>query len=499
MTSEDDLRRLANGVLWPGFLGRSAPAWLLDELRAGLAGVVYFAQNVGDELERLSSDLRAANPDILIGIDEEGGSVTRLETTNGSTVLGAAQLGFLDDLDATRATGAEIARRLQAVGVNAQLGPDVDVNTDPRNPVIGVRAFGDDAELVSRHGVAQVEGIQASGAVAACVKHFPGHGDTHLDSHHDLPTLRLTEQQLAEHRAPFVAAIAAGVDMIMTAHIVIEQFGPLPATLNAEILGGLRADGFEGVIVTDALDMAAIRETYGLGAGAVMALQAGADLLCIGNPTNPGDAMAPDQDERDFFAVQSAVIAALRDGTLSHETVQAAGERVADLGRRTAAAARTTAPVPDELDAEPIALRATTVLGDQSPTLAASAVVLDARRRATFAVDSNGGYLPAILASGGHIIRVDPESADDGERAAAVAAAVADPAERVVVLVDRIAVDESQRQVVATVAAAGVDAAVVNTGIPVTTLSEAGSLPVVQVRASSRLSALAARAVLIWD
>ena len=497
MTSEDDLRRLANGVLWPGFLGRSAPAWLLDELRAGLAGVVYFAQNVGDELERLSSDLRAANPDILIGIDEEGGSVTRLETTNGSTVLGAAQLGFLDDLDATRATGAEIARRLQAVGVNAQLGPDVDVNTDPRNPVIGVRAFGDDAELVSRHGVAQVEGIQASGAVAACVKHFPGHGDTHLDSHHDLPTLRLTEQQLAEHRAPFVAAIAAGVDMIMTAHIVIEQFGPLPATLNAEILGGLRADGFEGVIVTDALDMAAIRETYGLGAGAVMALQAGADLLCIGNPTNPGDAMAPDQDERDFFAVQSAVIAALRDGTLSHETVQAAGERVADLGRRLAS----VRPDGDAtvFDAQELADRAVTVRAGESLAPAPSAVVVDARKRASFAVDSAASYVSTVLAAGGTVLRIDPDRATDAERAAAIAAAVADAAARIIVLVDRVAVDPSQRDVVSAIASTGADAVVVNTGIPLADDAAQWPIPLVEVRASSRLAALAARRLLVRD
>ncbi|HZU92290.1 MAG TPA: glycoside hydrolase family 3 protein, partial [Microbacterium sp.] len=105
----DDLTRLANGVLWPGFLGTTAPDWLLDELRDGLAGVVYFGQNIGDDLGTLSARILDANPAALIGIDEEGGSVTRLETATGSTLPGAAQLGRLDDVLATEATGAELA------------------------------------------------------------------------------------------------------------------------------------------------------------------------------------------------------------------------------------------------------------------------------------------------------------------------------------------------------------------------------------------------------
>lgn len=168
----DDLERLANGVLWPGFFGTEAPQWLRDELREGLAGVVYFGQNVGEGLPALSAAILDANPDALIGIDEEGGSVTRLESATGSTVPGAAQLGLLDDLVASEKTGAELARRVRAVGANVVLGPVADVNTDPRNPVIGVRAFGDDEALVSRHVVATIDGIQ-DGAVAACVKHFP--------------------------------------------------------------------------------------------------------------------------------------------------------------------------------------------------------------------------------------------------------------------------------------------------------------------------------------
>lgn len=261
----DELERLANGVLWPGFFGTEAPAWLRDELREGLAGVVYFGQNVGEGLPALSAQILDANPNALIGIDEEGGSVTRLESATGSTVPGAAQLGLLDDLVASEETGAELARRVRAVGANVVLGPVADVNTDPRNPVIGVRAFGDDEALVSRHVVATIDGIQ-DGAVAACVKHFPGHGDTHMDSHHSLPEITLDLEEFERvHLEPFRAAIDAGVDAVMTAHIVVPAWGEQPATLNPRVLGMLRDWGYDGVIITDALDMAAIRETVGLG------------------------------------------------------------------------------------------------------------------------------------------------------------------------------------------------------------------------------------------
>lgn len=145
------------------------------------------------------------------------------------------------------------------------------MNTDPRNPVIGVRSFGSDEELVARHVQAAVDGLQSNG-VAACVKHFPGHGDTHLDSHHSLPEISLGIDEFERvHLEPFRAAIAAGVDAIMTAHIVVPAWGEEPATLNPRVLGMLRDWGFDGVIISDALDMAAIRETVGIGQGAARA------------------------------------------------------------------------------------------------------------------------------------------------------------------------------------------------------------------------------------
>ncbi|MBS1697885.1 MAG: glycoside hydrolase family 3 protein [Actinobacteria bacterium] len=490
-----EFERLANAVLWPGFLGRTVPAWLDAALRRGLAGVVYFGQNVGGDLAALSAGIRAANPRALIGIDEEGGSVTRLEAATGSTLPGAAQLGALDDVAATEATGAELARRVRAVGADVVLGPVADVNTDPRNPVIGVRAFGADAALVSRHVVAAVEGLQAGG-VAACVKHFPGHGDTHVDSHHDLPRIAVDPAEIERvHLAPFRAAIAAGVDAVMTAHIVVPAWGERPATLNPHVLGMLREAGFDGVIITDALDMAAIREAVGIGGGAVRALAAGADLLCIGNPTNPGAAALPDQDERDYRTALDAIIAALRDGSLSRERVAEAGARVARLAAKLAAAA----PDPDgaDYDAAGIVRRALRVHGgppvEQVPAAGAPFVV-DARRSSTLAVDSAAAYVADALAGGGDTVRIDTARLDEEARGAAVEAALTQAdGRRIALLVDRIDTDPAQRALVAALAARAGDVVAVNVGLPV---DDAG-VPVIEVGSASRIGAELARERLV--
>ncbi|MGP6176056.1 glycoside hydrolase family 3 protein [Microbacterium sp. A196] len=485
----DELTRLANSVLWPGFFGTDAPAWLREALAQDLAGVVYFGQNISPALVELSAEIHAANPDALIGIDEEGGSVTRLEVATGSTLPGAAQLGILDDPVASAATGAELARRARAVGVDVVLGPVADVNTDPRNPVIGVRSFGSDAQLVSRHVAATVRGLQ-DGGVAACVKHFPGHGDTHLDSHHALPVITLDPSEIEDvHLEPFLAAIAAGVDTIMTAHIVVPAWGDQPATLNPAVLGRLREMGFEGVIITDALDMAAIRESVGLGGGAVQALAAGADLLCIGNPTNPGDAAASDQDERDFLAVRDAIVAALRDGTLSRERVEQARDRVRALSTKLRAAAPVEAPA---FDGAAIVTRALRMTGEADAAASALSVI-DARRRSTLAVDSAAAYVAEALAGEGFRVRLDVARATDAERDAALDAAVAAEG-RLVVLIDRPDVDDDQRALVELAAARDREAVVVNVGLA---SQHPLSLPVVEVAAASRVGAEAARALLL--
>ncbi|PRB10846.1 glycoside hydrolase family 3 N-terminal domain-containing protein [Microbacterium sp. MYb62] len=488
----DELERLANGVLWPGFFGTEAPEWLRDELRDGLAGVVYFGQNVGEGLPALSAAILDANPDALIGIDEEGGSVTRLESATGSTVPGAAQLGLLDDLVATEKTGAELARRVRAVGANVVLGPVADVNTAPRNPVIGVRAFGDDEALVSRHVVATIDGIQDA-AVAACVKHFPGHGDTHMDSHHSLPEITLDIEEFERvHLEPFRAAVDAGVDAVMTAHIVVPAWGAQPATLNPRVLGMLRDWGYDGVIITDALDMAAIRETVGLGGGAALALAAGADLLCIGNPTNPGDAALPDQDEQDFHAARDGIVAALRDGSLPRERVEEAARRVAALAAKLRAVADSDQEPTDDFDAADIVRRMVTVSGE-APEAATELAVIDARRRSTLAVDSAGAYVAKALAEDGLRVRLDVASAPMSEQDC-VLDEVAAAAGTTVLLIDRPDTDAAQRALVERAAVRDPGAVVVNVGLPTTTPLP---LPTVEVAAASRLGAQVAREALL--
>ncbi len=482
----DELTRLVNGVLWPGFLGSEVPTWLGAALEEGLAGVVYFAQNLRGDTAALSADIHRRAPRALIGIDEEGGSVTRLETETGSTVPGAAQLGVVDDVDATAATGYEIGRRVHAIGADVVIGPVADVNTDPRNPVIGVRAFGGSTDLVARHTAAAVRGIQRAG-VAACAKHYPGHGDTHTDSHHGLPALSLSPQEIEEHHLPpFAAAVEAGVLAIMTAHITAPHWGDEPATLNPGVLAGLRAAGFDGVIVTDALDMAAIREQVGIGGGAVRALAAGADLLCIGNPTNPGAAMLPDQDERDYLMARDAIVAAIRSGELSRD-------RVADAARRVAAMVdavrgRSTAPeVP--FDADRIADRAVRVQGSPPPFAVGPTTVIDLRRASSLAVDSAAAHVALALAAGGEIVRVDAAAAAEAELDAAAQRAAAGQS---VVLVDRLDADSPQLAVLEGIRSAAPGVVAVNVGLPADAQGAVISSP-----AASLLSARAARRALL--
>lgn len=483
---DQDLRRLANGVVWPGFLGSTLPAWLEHELAAGLAGVVYFAQNLHGDAAALSARIHEIAPQALIGIDEEGGSVTRLETATGSTVPGAAQLGAVDDLEATRATAAEIARRCDAIGADVVLGPVADVNTDPRNPVIGTRSFGSDTDLVSRHAAAAVRGIQDAG-LAACAKHYPGHGDTSLDSHHDLPRIDAPVAEItARHLPPFTAVVRAGVQSIMTAHIVVPDWGDAPATLNPLILGMLRASGFDGVIVTDALDMAAVRETVGLGPGAVAALNAGADLLCIGNPTNPGDAMLSEQDQHDFHAVRDAIVAAMRSGALPRERVAEAAARVARMAAQVRA--RATAQQTD-FDAEAIVRRAVDARGLVQPLPDAPTAVIDIRRRSTLAVDSAAGHVALALAAGGSTHRLDAGASDD--HVDAVLAAVAGGP--VVVLADRLDSGAAQRALAERIARAS-GAVIVDVGIPG---PEIEGVPVIEVRGAGLLGAQQARRLLV--
>ncbi|WP_314139166.1 glycoside hydrolase family 3 N-terminal domain-containing protein [uncultured Plantibacter sp.] len=524
---DPDVARLVRGVLWPGFLGRTAPDWLLRELDGGLAGVVYFGQNLSSdpaEVAALSAELRVHRPEVLIGVDEEGGNVSRLEAQTGSTLPGHAQLGALDDVETTRAVGSALAERLHAAGANVALAPVADVNTNPANPVIGVRSFGPTADLVSRHVAAMVDGLQ-TGGVAACVKHYPGHGDTASDSHLDLPRIDLDLAELeAEHLPPFDAAIAAGVASVMTAHIVVPAFGDAPATLNPIPLRRLRESGFDGVIISDALDMAAIRSTTGSGRGAVLALQAGVDLLCIGNPSNLGPKQGATTDEDDYLEVFEAVCAAVADGELDRTIVERAAARVAWLARSvspstgsgTGESVPEESPVPErstlpeqstvperstlpELVEGPFSdaiRRVVRVRGDVA--IAASAITLvDLRDRPTFAVASAHDpfaeslaerFAVARLAAGPSLRTPDPHAEAPASDELALLLETIPADDGVVLLADRLGRDTPQRLAVDRVALVRPDAVVVSVGLPLTE-DAVLPLPVIDTLAASRASA----------
>ena len=330
----DELERLAAGCLLAGFEGPTVPDWLRPWLERGLGGVVLFAWNVESrsQLAELAAALAAERDGLVIAIDEEGGDVTRLEADRGSSYPGSWALGVVDDEALTERVAAQIGADLAGVGVNVDLAPVADVNTDPLNPIVGVRSFGSDAEHVARHVAAFVRGLQRTG-VAACAKHFPGHGDTREDSHLELPTVERDERTMTAMLLPFRAAIDAGTRAVMSAHIRLVGLDEGPATLSRAAIGELlRGElGFTGVVVTDALEMRAVSATVGAEEGAVRALEAGADALCLGHDLRPD-------------AVHAAVVEAARSGRLEEGRLREAAERVANLGRTTLEPA---AEVPD--------------------------------------------------------------------------------------------------------------------------------------------------------
>ena len=316
-------------TLQPGFPGTDVPEWLVRAHTEGLVSVCLYGDNVAgaDGLAGVCAALHERMPGVLLAVDEEGGDVTRLHYPAGSTAVGNAVLGRLDDPSRTRAVAAGIGGELAALGIGLDLAPDVDVNSSPDNPVIGVRSFGDDPVLVSRHAAAWVEGLHSTG-VAACAKHFPGHGDTVVDSHHGLPRVDVTLEVLHERElAPFRAAVAAGVGAVMTSHLIVSALDPyLPATFSPKVIGVLRDElGFSGVLVSDALDMAGASAETGIPEAAVRALGAGVDLLCLGSQTLP----------ETYAAVHAAVLAAVRSGRLPEHRVVGAAGRVRALAAAT--------------------------------------------------------------------------------------------------------------------------------------------------------------------
>jgi beta-N-acetylhexosaminidase len=341
VSADPVLERMADAILIPPFPGERAPRWVLAALERGLAGVTIFGPNITgpEQLAGLTAQLRSAGGLPLVAIDEEGGDVTRLAHLTGSRYPGNAALGAVDDAVLTAAVHQALGQDLAALGINVNLAPSVDVNTAADNPVIGIRSFGSDPDLVARHAAAAVRGLQAAG-VAACAKHFPGHGSTSADSHHGIVTVQASLDLLRRRDLPpFAAAIAAGVRGVMPGHLrVPELTGDEPATLSAAALNGLlRGElGFTGVVISDALEMRAVSDLYGIPEAAVLAVAAGTDLLCFGR----------DAAEDSYLGVRRALSEAVASGRLPAERLAEAQQNVARLRDWLAGAAPPAGPAP---------------------------------------------------------------------------------------------------------------------------------------------------------
>lgn len=281
--------RLAGGVLVGAFDGTELPDETAARLRAGhLAGVTLFKRNVRDasQVMRLCAAMLDASPagePPVIAIDQEGGRVARLRQSVPQ-LPAMRVLGSLDDTSVTRSALRALGTALAAIGINLDFAPVADVDSNPKNPVIGDRSFGADPSLVARHVTAAIEGFREAG-IHACAKHFPGHGDTAQDSHLELPRLEHDRARLdAIELIPFRAAVSARVASVMTAHVVFAPLtGDEPATFVSDTIEGLlrKELGFEGVVISDDLLMRAVADRYPVDECAVRALRAGCDMVLV--------------------------------------------------------------------------------------------------------------------------------------------------------------------------------------------------------------------------
>ena len=280
-----------------------------------VGGLVYFAKNIQSEQqlkEMLANTASYSRYPLFLGVDEEGGQVARVAKTLGLENVGPmAEIGASGDVNAAYAAGAAIASYLKEYGFNLDFAPVADVLTNPDNTVIGDRSFGSDPALVSQMVAAAVRGFQENG-VNACIKHFPGHGDTAGDSHDgQVETDRTLEEMQAAEFLPFTAGIEAGVNMVMVGHISapgLTDGDKVPASMNEKIITDVlrKQLGYNGIVITDAMNMSAISQYYTADEAAVRALKAGADMILM---------------PEDFVTAYEGVIAAVQNGTIDEARI----------------------------------------------------------------------------------------------------------------------------------------------------------------------------------
>jgi beta-N-acetylhexosaminidase len=324
-----DLARAAARLLTIGFPGQALDAETARLLELGVGGVVLFARNVAEprQVAELTASLkgRALGP-LLVAVDQEGGSVARLRS--GFTRLPPFRaVGDAGDPELARELGRLVGSELRAVGIDWNFAPVLDVDTNPENPVIGARALGSEPEPVARLAVEFANGMLAAG-VAPCGKHFPGHGDTRQDSHHELPRLPHSLERLVRvELVPFVRAVASGMPSLMAAHVVFEALDTsCPASLSPRVIGELLRGrlGFSGLVVTDDLEMKAIADHHAIEDVAVRALSASVDVLLVCH--------TPELARRAI----DAIVRAVKLGAVGEEMLQRAERRVASFAQRFA-------------------------------------------------------------------------------------------------------------------------------------------------------------------
>ncbi|WP_225741380.1 beta-N-acetylhexosaminidase [Halorussus halophilus] len=435
-----------------------------------LGGIIYFSRNVEspDQLRTLSETLQGFVPDdsppLLTSIDQEGGRVARLAW--GTEQPSAMAFGAADDPGLATRAGSAVGHELRSLGINVNLAPVLDVNNNPDNPVIGVRSYGEDPETVAEHGSAYVEGLQEA-SVVACGKHFPGHGDTAVDSHRDLPVIDHDRERLDRvELRPFRRAIDAGIDAIMTTHVAFPTIAgdaDRPATLSPRVVTGLLREelGFDGLVFTDCMEMDAIADGVGTVEGCVQAVEAGCDQICVSHTP---------EKQRDAI---DAVVAAVESGGVSEARIDESVRRVLRAKRDYGAGAVgdddawEAAAADCRAVARTVADRSVTLVRDDTDVLPLSdepvRVYEFEGSRGSLAEESrdDGGALAEALESTGST--VDGSVVEPGEAPDATAVIGEAP---IVVRTSDVATNPEQTAAVRELSATAADVVVVATGSP---------------------------------
>lgn len=323
------LEKKIGQMVMAGFDGYEPSDGILGLIaKYGLGGVILFRRNLRDyaQIVNLCNDIQSRPLDcpLFISIDQEGGRVTRLPHTFTSFPAMRA-LGACNSAELAYRFGEATAIELSAVGINMDLAPVLDIDTNPDNPIIGDRSFGSNPDVVSSMGLAVISGLQDNGVIA-CGKHFPGHGDTHRDSHLELPILKHNMERLREvELRPFQEAIDNRVAAIMTGHLLVPSLDDkYPATMSKKIITDLLRNEmeFNGIVISDDLEMKAIIDNFALDNAAVMSIEAGVDILLISG-----------KEEYQVLAIET-LVKAVKEGWISEERIDLSYHRIRSLKER---------------------------------------------------------------------------------------------------------------------------------------------------------------------